>query len=161
MKAVLLIALLAATLCYDGSKAKAYADQYWSGANHKCGNYLNCSPYSYFGSEVCGYESHGGDCANFVSQCLLAGGHPALKGGDCRGYPCGKEEVGATRLGLCLKKQFGWTRTCGHKQSPPSNLAVGDVIIYHSGSCDNYSAHATLVTSVSGGVKISCHSSKQ
>lgn len=146
MKAVVLIALLAFSLCaYDGSKAKAYADQWWSSANHKCGNYLNCSPYAYFGNEVCGYESHGGDCANFVSQCLLAGGHSALKGGDCRGYPCGKEEPGATRLGRCLKSNFGWTRTCGHKQTPPSNLKVGDVIVYHSGSCKLYIFNSFII----------------
>ena len=42
---------------------------------------------------------------------------------------------------------------------PPANIAVGDVIIYHATSCDDWDAHAVLVTSVSDGVKITCHSS--
>lgn len=55
MKAVIVIALMASTLCaYNRTAAVAYADKWWSGANHKCGNYLNCSPYSYFGQESCG-----------------------------------------------------------------------------------------------------------
>ena len=42
--------------------------------NHKCsGKYTDCNPYSYFGGEHCSYGSHGGDCANFVSQCLISG----------------------------------------------------------------------------------------
>lgn len=43
---------------YDGSTAAAYATSYWSNYNS---NYPDWSPY-------------GGDCANFVSQCLYAGG---------------------------------------------------------------------------------------
>ena len=163
MKTVLLIALIAISACYDRSKAKAYADQHWDSPNHKCGsNYLNCSPYAYFGSEACGYSSHGGDCANFVSQCLIAGGHSKLTSGECRGYPCGKEEPGATRLAHCLAKNYGWKRTCGKNQKPPSNIAVGDVVVYHASGCDDYTAHATIVTSVSGSdVKVTCHSSKK
>ena len=103
----------------------------------------------------------GGDCTNFVSQCILAGGHSALKGGDCRGYPCGKEEVGATRLGKCLKSKFGWTRTCGYKKAPPSNIAVGDVLIYHAGSCDDYTAHAVIIVEAGSSPKIACHSSNK
>jgi len=109
---------------------------------------------------VCNYGSHGGDCANFVSQCLLAGGHPPLSGGaPCRGYPCGVEEVGARNLGQCLWTKFGWTRTCGKNLAPPSYIQPGDVLIYHQDSCDSYTAHATLVTSTAGTVKITCHSS--
>lgn len=79
----------------------------------------SCSPWSYWGEESCGYPSHGGDCANFVSQCLLAGGHPPLVKAPCRGYPCGKEEVGAAKLGACLPANYGWVRGLG---TPASGL---------------------------------------
>lgn len=156
-----LLLFVCAAAAYDHSKAVEYASKWWNGANHECSKaYTSCTPYSYWGNEHCGYSSHGGDCANFVSQCLLAGGHPALKGSThCRGYPCGKEEVGARNLGLCLSGTFGWKRTCGKHHAPPSGLKPGDVLIYHAGSCDGGTAHATLVTKVSGSsVSVTCHS---
>ena len=102
----------------------------------------------------------GGDCANFVSQCLVKGGnHGKLNGGlPCRGYPCGFEEVGAKNLGDCLKKK-GWTSKCGKHMSPPSNIQAGDVLIYHAGGCDSYDAHAVLITKGGSSPKITCHSS--
>ena len=45
---------------YQISKAVAYGDRYWKHYNHSYHNYAN----------------EGGDCANFVSQCLYAGGMP-------------------------------------------------------------------------------------
>jgi glucan-binding YG repeat protein len=45
---------------YQISKAVSYADRYWKHYNHSYHNYAN----------------EGGDCANFVSQCLYAGGMP-------------------------------------------------------------------------------------
>ena len=144
---------------YNRNDAVAYARKWAKGANHKCGSYDSCTPASYWGSEVCGYPSQGGDCANFVSQCLVLGGkHPNLKGGSCRGYPCGWEEIGAKRLGDCLIEK-GWTSTCGLNKKPPTNIKVGDVLIYHAGSCDNYDAHAVIVTTAGTVPKISCHSS--
>ena len=146
---------------FNRNDAVTYARNHVHNINHKCGTYTDCSPASYFGSEHCGYESHGGDCANFVSQCLvLGGGHPKLNTGSCRGYPCGWEEVGAKRLGDCLREK-GWTSTCGYHQSPPSNLKVGDVLIYHSGSCDNFDAHAVIVTEAGTNPKITCHSNEK
>ena len=145
---------------YDRQAAYDYAIQWWDSCNHDCsGDHDDCTPYSYWGSECCGYPSHGGDCANFVSQCIIAGGHPYLNTGDpCRGYPCGKEEIGAKKLGNCLVSK-GWERTCGYHASPPSNIDVGDVLIYHKSYCDDAIAHATIVTYVSGSdVRITCHS---
>ena len=117
MRVLLFISLLFFTFTYDREAAVTYAHKYAKTPNHKCGKYLDCSPCSYFGREACGYESHGGDCANFVSQCLvLGGGHEKLNGGSpCRGYPCGFEEPGAKKLGACLQKK-GWTSTCGYHQ---------------------------------------------
>eukprot|EP00727_Mastigamoeba_balamuthi_P010579 m51a1_g6143 hypothetical protein (311) ;mRNA; r:282110-283374 len=147
---------------YNRGAAVSYADQHWNSPNHDCSSsYSSCTPYSYWGGEHCGYSSHGGDCANFVSQCLLAGGHAPLSGGGpCRGYPCGNEEVGAKNLGDCLAGYKGWTRSCGYHMAPPSSITVGDVLIYHKGSCSDSEAHATIVTSMSGGPQISCHSNE-
>ena len=156
---VVLAALIATSFAYDRNAAVSYAGTYWNSANHACGTYTSCTPYSYWGSEACGYAGHGGDCANFVSQCLIAGGHAALTGGTpCRGYPCGKEEIGAKNLGDCLATRHGWTRTCGYQQAPPGNIQPGDVLIYHTSSCYDYNAHATLVVSTNP-VTIACHSS--
>ncbi len=116
---------------YDRQAAYNYAMQWWNSCNHVCGDYKSCTPWSYWGWECCGYSSHGGDCANFVSQCLIAGGHPYLNTGDpCRGYPCGKEEISAKRLGDCLVSK-GWKRTCGYHAPPPSDIDVGDVLILY------------------------------
>lgn len=162
MKAFILIlsALVISINTYDRGAAKAYAQKYWDSLNHDCNSkYYSCTPYSYWGGEHCGYPSQGGDCANFVSQCLLAGGHPKLVGGECRGYPCGVEEIGAWNLGACLRQTFGWKRSCGYLKSPPSGVQAGDVIIYHANSCDSGSAHAVLVVEGGSNPKIACHSS--
>lgn len=149
-------------LGYDRQAVYDYAKRWWNSANHTCGNYRSCSPWSYWGGDVCGYPTHRGDCANFVSQSILAGGHPDLNTGDpCRGYPCGREEIGALKLGLCLASK-GWKRTCGYRISPPAGMQPGDVIIYHRGSCGSSSAHATVVTYANGSdVRIAGHSSPQ
>lgn len=162
MKTIILLALVAISVnAYNRNGVVSYAQKYWSTPNHKCGTYTSCSPYSYWGGEACGYGSHGGDCANFVSQSILAGGHPKLKGGACRGYPCGKEEIGARNLGVCLRDTFGWKSTCGYLQKPPSNIAAGDVLVYHAGSCDSYDAHAVVVISGGSNPTIACHSNKR
>ena len=113
--------------------------------------------------EHCGYPGDGGDCANFVSQCLVkGGGHPNLSGGRdiCRGYPCGFEEPGAKKLADCLVSR-GWTSKCGKLMKPPDYIKEGDVLVYHSGSCDNFSAHAVLVTKGGSNALITCHSNEK
>ena len=108
MRRILLLSILLISVytCSRDGGVK-YAKDHVHNINHKCGTYSACIPCSYWGSEHCGYTSNGGDCANFVSQCVvLGGGHPNLKGSDnCRGYPCGFEEVGAKRLGFMLKRK--------------------------------------------------------
>jgi len=146
---------------YSASTALQYAGQYWQTPNHQCsGAYDACTPWSCWG-QYCGYASHGGDCANFVSQSIISGGHPFLnQGAPCRGYPCGKEEVGAKNLGDCLATVHGWKRTCGHLQTPPSTLKLGDVLIFHADSCSGQEAHATIVSQKNSAtdVRITCHS---
>jgi hypothetical protein len=161
MKKFICLLLIFSISCYNREKAVAYANQWWNTVNHDCNSEpLQCTPYAYFGSESCGYESQGGDCANFVSQCLLAGEHPKLKKGEhCRGYPCEVEEPGAKRLQDCLHIEFGWESTCGYLEPPPENIQPGDVLVYHAGDCENFEAHATIVVQGAPNVKIACHSS--
>ena len=86
MRAFILIAisLFLFVHSYERGAVVGYAQKYWNTVNHNSAQaYTSCSPYSFWGGEHCGYGSHGGDCANFVSQCLINGGHPALKGGAC------------------------------------------------------------------------------
>ena len=159
MKFIISLLLITFSLTYDRNAAVAYAHKHAQNINHKCGSgRWSCTPYGYFGNERCNYPADGGDCANFVSQCVLAGGHKALKGGHCRGIPCGKEEIGALRLGLCLSQTMGWKRQCGYRLNPPSWIQKGDVLIYHAGSCDSGNAHATFVTVAGNNAKISAHS---
>jgi hypothetical protein len=140
----------AAAFSYDRAGALTYAHTWWNSTNHDCTTpYTACSPFSYWGRDSCGYESHGGDCADFVSQCLVVGGnHTPLVKLPCRGYPCGVEEVGAEKLGACLAANYGWRSTCGPHQAPPADIEPGDVLLFHGTSCNDEEAHATLVVYV-------------
>ena len=157
-KLILLFSLIISISSYNRQKAVDYAEKWWNKANHDCkSDHDACTPYSYWGSESCGFKSHGGDCANFVSQCLLAGGHPKLTKGECRRYPCGVEEVGATKLAHCLKDSYGWKSTCGHREAPPKNIKKGDVIVYFEGSKCTGNSHAAIVVSGGKSPTIACH----
>ena len=158
---IILSLLIIAISCYNRAAAVNYAYQYVFGANHKCGSGAwSCTPYGYFGGERCGYASQGGDCANFVSQCLIAGGHSKLAAGVCRNI-CGAE-IGALKLSTCLASNYGWTATCGRLLKPPSNIQPGDVLVYFGSAGCTGSAHATLVTQVGGGTaKVTCHSNSK
>ena len=41
---------------------------------------------------------------------------------------------------------------------PPSDVKIGDVLIYHKGSCSDYDAHATVIVKDGSDVQIACHS---
>ena len=159
MKILTFILFFLYSSSYDRNGAVDYAFKYAEIPNHQCGNYDRCSPYSYWGNEACGYDSHGGDAPNFVSQCVVIGGqHPKLNTGEpCRGYPCGFEEIGVKNLGDCLK-QFGWISICGYQESPPIFIEAGDVIIYHSDSCESSTAFSAIITEGGNNPKITSHS---
>ena len=146
---------------YNRTLAVANALLHYDAPQHNCSDaYTACSIWSYWGEEVCGYPSHGGDCANFLSQNLLAGGHEDLVKAPCRGFPCGREEVGAQKLGACLAANYGWTSHCGAHAAPPAGLQPGDALIFHATSCTDTEAHATLVVDVRPGrVGVAAHSS--
>ena len=115
---------------YQPASAVAYALRWYKKANHDCNTpHDACTPYQYWGKDLCEYSSHGGDAANFVSQALVEACHAPLTGGlPCRGF-CGRVEVGGKNLGDCLAETGLWQRK--YEPLPPNEIAPGDVVIYH------------------------------
>ena len=117
--------------CYNATNAVNYAHTYWNNYNP---NYKN-------------YNSVGGDCCNFVSQCLLAGGLTT----DNTWYN------GSTAWINCAK-QRAYLANQGYQiinNAKASDCRVGDVVYYYCGSSI---AHTAIVTKVSGGnVYVTAH----
>ena len=154
---ILSIILLIEIITYDRNKAVEYAQKYANSVNHDCNkSRWSCSPYGYFGSEKCKYKKDKdafGDCANFVSQCLIAGG---MSFQGCRVRSC-NVILGANSLGKCLKS-LKWKSECGKKLPPPSYIEKGDVLILHEGKCNSNKNHAMIVTSGGKNALVSGHS---
>ena len=93
MKKIILILLLGISrLSYDAGAALSYAK------NHCC---KSCYNRNYNN-----YRNSGGDCANFVSQCLTAGG---LSLAGCSGKDNKGMLPNVGDLITCLKKK-GWSK---------------------------------------------------
>ncbi len=154
----LILLLIISSLAYDRNLAVKYAYKYYNKTNHDCskGRY-KCTPYPYYGSDLCKYGEGPGDSANFVSQCIVEGGHPPLKGRNCGGI-CDKIEPGVRQLGICLVSNFHWKRTCGRLLPPPNYIKKGDVVIFHTNNCDDSKAHTVLVTVGGKNAKVTGHS---
>ena len=59
---------------YDRQAATDYANYWWDGRNTMNGEKSQTSYDTAWGNPYNNYNGLGGDCANFVSQCLIAGG---------------------------------------------------------------------------------------
>ena len=157
-KIIISIVLLVSITAYDRNKAMDYAIKYAKKANHDCSkNRWSCSPYGYFGSELCKYKRDKnafGDCANFVSQCLIAGG---MEFSRCEVRSCGVI-LGANSLGKCLKNKYKWKSECGKQLPPPDYIEKGDVVILHEGRCNSDKNHAMIVTSGGKNALVTGHS---
>ena len=133
MKNIILLVLIGlASLAYNPSNAVYYARKY-------CKNY---NPQYY------NYVSQGGDCAHFVSQCMIAGGmnFKTCKVSLIDGRGCLPR---VADLKSCLQ-QKGWK----HSTSKPSNFKAGYPIFSTSFS------HAMLATGDYGsGVLYCAHTS--
>lgn len=83
---------------YNPEKAVAYANKWWNSFNTDKDNPVDGGPYK-------NYTRDGGDCANFVSQCLIAGGLNLKGGTDGKGAYVKPEGViaGAKELVKHLK----------------------------------------------------------
>ena len=97
MKIVVLFLLFTIAFSYDCSKAVEYATKY-------------CDHYN---PEYHNYARQGGDCANFVSQCLKAGG---LDLSTCSGVDDKGSVYGITNLKSCLRK-LGWKSSSSRPKS--------------------------------------------
>ena len=88
MKSFLILLLLGVTFCYNAGAAVSYAKKY-------CKNYNK------------EYPSFNGDCSNFVSQCLNAGGMNLLDCANVRNVNGKGTFASITTLKTCLTKK-GW-----------------------------------------------------
>ena len=93
MKTILLSLLIGLTLSYNAGNAIAYAKKYCSNYNTAYNN----------------YKGQGGDCANFVSQCLKAGG---FNFDGCGGKDNKGMIINCSNLRSCLE-QKGWKHSTG------------------------------------------------
>ena len=126
MKAIVIVLLVGISLSYNPGAAISYARSHCNNYNPAYNN----------------YKGRGGDCANFVSQCMHAGGQ-SFDG-------CGSRDnkgmlPGVAGLKSCLSSK-GW-RGYGSK---PNNFRAGYPIFLKSGS------HAMLATGVNGNTIVFC-----
>jgi len=113
--------------------------------------YEQCDPYKFYPN--LGPSGNGTDCANFLSQCLIAGG---LKLPGNYGCPAASGDSGTTMLnGIEIDNFFypqkgalvtEW-RTLSSTSSIPVDLAAGDVMIFFDTLYHNF--HAAMVQSAS------------
>ena len=143
------------TYTYVPQKAVDYADKYWS-------NYNDFYP---------NYNSIGGDCANFVSQCLQAGGLP-MNGSwyhAVTGCTRSSSWTYANTLYTYLAENCGsvvelYQADSGYKNqngkavNPANVIRVGDPVFYYSDSKGRYSHAAICVGYDSkGNPQVSAH----
>ena len=120
MKVILFSLLIAFSLSYNPSAAVEYAKKY-------------CSNYN---PQYTSYRIMGGDCANFVSQCLIAGG---MNFSGCQNVKSNGVIAGVTSLKNCLQKK-GWHVS----SSKPAAFKAGYPMVKPDLS------HAIIATTVSG-----------
>ena len=130
MKYILILILFEILLCYNPSAAVEYARKYCQHYNPAYGNYANS----------------GGDCANFVSQCLIAGGQ-SLDG--CANIRTHGIIAGVTSLKNCLVKK-GWKTS----ETRPPSFKAGYPMAYTN------LKHITMATSVNGNIITYCGHTK-
>ena len=118
MKLTLLIALIGLSLSYNAGKAVTYALKH-------------CKSYNK------NYNTYPGlDCANFVSQCLIAGGQSLF---GCSGVDKKGAIPSVDKLKSCLSKK-GWKSSF----TKPSSFKPGYPIFHISYS------HGMIATKISG-----------
>ena len=132
MKVILFSLLIAFSLSYNPSAAVEYAKKY-------------CSNYN---PQYTSYRNMGGDCANFVSQCLIAGG---MNFSGCQNVKSNGVIAGVTSLKNCLIKK-GWhlstTKPSGFKAGYPMvkpDLSHAIIATTVSGNTVYYSGHTNDV----------------
>lgn len=120
---------------YDVNKAVDYSDKYATSYNPSYSN----------------YNSIGGDCANYVSQCLYAGGIPMTDGWYWKSY-----DDRSASWSYC-PSQVNYFTGAGYKLiDNPSDAQVikGNPVYYYSASSNRYSHAAICVGVNSAGVPV-------
>ena len=135
----LLINIIASA--YNASNAVSYANTYWSNYNP---NYSN-------------YNSIGGDCANFVSQCLVAGGMQMTDGWYWYSYSNRSASWSA------CASMYNYFKNSGYEiiENPSDSQVIeGNPVLYYSSSKGRWS-HAAICTGhdSSGNALVSAHNS--
>ncbi len=126
--AIIIVGLLSTQgFCYDRVKTVNYANQWW---NTDLG--YNSPPYH-------DYTDEGGDCTNFVSQCLIAGGF-RFTGQGYMGD--GGTLIRVADMPGALQNSHSATISVN---TIPSNLKVGDVVSL--GDDTNTYKHTIIVVS--------------
>ena len=131
------------TSAYDANSAISYADKYWSNYNS---NYSN-------------YNSIGGDCANFVSQCLVAGGMQMTNGWYWYSYS------NRSASWASCPYMYEYFNSAGYQiiENPSdSQIIEGNPVLYYSSSKGRWS-HAAICTGhdSSGNALVSAHNSNR
>ena len=135
---------------YNPTDAISYAETWWDGRNSII--YDECDPYQDF-------DSRGGDCANFVSQCLIAGGldlriHPDAWACGCFSTCTDLNDYLVNTLDITPEQRF-------EGEGVPSWFEAGDVAIFGY-SDDHPRTHAVFaVTGVGLAVTCDAHSADQ
>ncbi len=113
-----------------------------------------------------GYWNNGGDCANFVSQCLYMGGMDMEKLWNISGYYChwttsGYDNAKYAGSWIRVDQLYNYLVAKGAtvtENPSASDVSIGDVIIY-AASKKSDKTHSAIVTDIVNGVpKIAYHS---
>jgi len=123
------------TYAYDAQAAVNYAEKHWK--NYNSTDQKSCDYYQ-------NYSGRGGDCANFVSQCLIAGGldlteHPS--------HDTCKSIINCTNLHDYLVNYLGVTWDTRYEgQEEPEWFKPGDPAIFGKSDEHNRTHAVTAVT---------------
>ncbi|MEW6557840.1 MAG: amidase domain-containing protein [Elusimicrobiota bacterium] len=182
---ILILVVLTYTKCWAGynrSSAVSYANSWWQTDTHKFdenGNLVegqdeycdkvNTPTYTWYywieGKEELGTASNdgdntilsewGADCANFVSQCLKAGGI-GMQGDGGKGgtyYRVGGLEYFLSKISeVTVINRTSYAPPYYDQSKVPSNITIGDVIIFEG-------RHSSIVIADSGAnVRLAAHS---
>jgi hypothetical protein len=130
------------TFTYDHAAAARYADTYWSSYN---ASYKN-------------FNSVGGDCANFVSQSLRAGGQPDDGSWYYRNAGGSTADDAWTYAWVNNQGLRDWARNTsrGIAYSDYSQLMVGDIVNY-DWDWDGTYDHVTIVVQAGANALIDSH----
>ena len=148
------------TPVYNVSSAVSYAKKYTDNSGSMEG-YYNDTYNIYKPQNPRAYQGY--DCANFVSQCLLAGGlnttqnwAPVYRGQNYKKVTGGVTWVSAADLFPYLKSQgFSSEKV----RNNLANIYRGDIVFIDSNN-DGYADHSTICTGFSNGVPVYCAHSR-